>query len=58
VGADLDAVCPSTGDRHKPNWASVNINVDGDTYIDVSCIDCGCSGCMGNRKTLEKEICW
>jgi len=56
--ADDPDVCPD-GTPHTPDWNSVNIQHDGDeVYIDINCLDCGRSGCIGNRPQLEEHISW
>ena len=56
---DPTADCPfSPTGKHEPDWASVVVTYDGDAYIDVSCIHCGNSGCVGTSKTLASNICW
>ena len=44
--------------RHEPDWSTVIIDYDGEAYVDVSCIHCGRSGCVGSAKTLADDICW
>ena len=54
-----DNICPETRLPHNPDWKSVTIEHDGEeVYIDVNCRDCGCSGCIGNSKTLKSDISW
>ena len=56
---DPDDLCPVTQQRHQPDWKSTSVEHDGgETYIDVSCTDCGRSGCVGTTKTLAGGICW
>ena len=43
---------------HEPDWKSISVEVDGDTYVDVNCKHCGMSGCVGNEKTLLADINW
>lgn len=58
VSDDDDDKCPKTGKRHIPDWKSVTVEYDVETYIDINCKDCGRSGCIGNEKTLTEGICW
>ncbi len=56
---DPDDICLETNRRHEPDWSSVSVENDGDeTYIDVSCADCGRSGCIGTAETLSEGISW
>lgn len=57
--ADAD-VCPESGNgKHLPDWASTNIQWDGDQcYVDVNCGNCGASGCIGSSNTLTEGINW
>lgn len=55
---DLDSICPKTNKPHVPDWNTVSISYDVETYIDVACKDCGRSGCVGSSKTLEENIQW
>jgi len=56
---DADDTCPVDGKDHRPNWKSVSIEQDGgETYIDVTCVKCGRSGCVGTTKTLGDGINW
>jgi len=54
--------CPKNtngGHHHEPDWSSVSIEPDGDEmYIDVNCLHCGRSGCVGTKKTLAAGIDW
>jgi hypothetical protein len=54
--------CSSSPDGkgpHIPDWDTISINHDGDeVYIDISCSECGCSGCVGKMSTLEEDINW
>ena len=53
-----DDICPVTGKRHHPDWQSLTVEHDGETYLDVSCVNCGRSGCVGTTKTLGNDINW
>ena len=54
-----DDVCPKTGKTHRPDWKTVSVEPDGDgVYIDVSCADCGLSGCVGTSDYLADRISW
>jgi len=56
----IDDKCPksSTG-THEPDWQSVAISYDGgETYIDINCLYCERSGCLGTSKTLTDNIMW
>ena len=45
--------------QHEPDWKSVSVQEDGDTaYVDISCMKCGCSGCIGQSETLQADINW
>ena len=34
--------------EHEPNWDTLTVSRDGDNvYLDVNCINCGTSGCLG-----------
>lgn len=57
---DEENVCEkSPTGKHEPDWKTVHVEYDGDdTYIDVSCIHCGHSGCIGTSKQLAKNISW
>jgi len=52
--------CSKTQDgKHVPDWKTVHVEVDGDgIYVDVNCIYCGESGCIGTEKTLIEDINW
>jgi hypothetical protein len=52
--------CPETKNgKHVPDWNSITISQDGDElYIDISCEECGQSGCVGNKNTLVAGINW
>lgn len=59
VPPDPDDICPATGERHRVNWSSVYTEGDGgDLYLDVSCADCGRSGCVGNTDMLSGSTTW
>jgi hypothetical protein len=46
-------------DKHCPDWHSVIVQYDGDgCYVDVNCIRCGLSGCVGTHETLLDGIQW
>jgi len=52
-------ICPkSSSGVHTPDWNSVTVTHDGEAYLDVNCVDCGRSGCIGSAKTLEEGISW
>ena len=56
---DEDDTCPShESGEHVPDWSSLNVTHDSETYIDVSCVNCGRSGCVGSAKTLDEGISW
>ena len=45
--------------NHEPDWNSVQVNHEEvETYIDINCIFCGMSGCVGNERTLTNDINW
>lgn len=53
-----DGVCPIHG-NHEPDWTTVVSNYDGhDWYVDVCCIHCGRSGCVGSSTDLNERIQW
>jgi len=59
ISVEDDDYCPESEDgKHEPDWATVSIADDGDTYIDVLCLNCGQSGCVGSSKTLAEGISW
>ncbi len=43
---------------HEPDWGSVSVSYDGETYIDINCRLCGRSGCVGSQSTLADGIDW
>ena len=44
-----EELCPDTGKRHIPDWASVQMTTTHDcSCIDVNCKDCGTSGCVAS----------
>jgi hypothetical protein len=51
-------ICPKTGVVHTPDWSTVTVTHDGEAYIDVNCVNCGRSGCIGSAKTLTEGISW
>lgn len=52
-------VCPSGQGKHEPDWSTVSIDCDGDgTYVDVACMHCGRSGCLGNLQTMLENLQW
>lgn len=54
-----DDWCPKTKDhKHVPDWKSMSITEDGETYVDINCKKCGRSGCVGTTQTLKDNICW
>jgi hypothetical protein len=54
-----DDKCTATGKKHEPDWASVATSGDGqETYVDVTCKDCGRGGCVGTVKHLVEDINW
>lgn len=55
-----DNFCPDSSDHvHAPDWKTVTVESDGDSYyIDVSCKNCGRSGCVGEAKKLIEGISW
>jgi hypothetical protein len=56
---DEDDICPKTRKRHRPDWKTVTTEYDADEiYVDVSCQDCGRSGCVGTSASLAEGICW
>ena len=60
---DLDpddpSICPVDNQPHHPDWKSLTIeHADGGSYLDVSCVKCGRSGCVGQAKTLADGIHW
>lgn len=60
IEPDTDT-CPQGKDadwKHVPDWQSVTVSFDGETYIDINCKNCGRSGCLGTSKTLAENICW
>lgn len=52
--------CFSSPDgKHAPDWESISSEWDGDEeYVDVCCVFCGRSGCLGNVRTLTEHMCW
>lgn len=45
-------------EHHTPDWSSIEIHIEQDgVYFDVTCVDCGCSGCM-HRFDFKDEIQW
>jgi len=57
---EVDEKCNESKDgKHEANWNTVTTDNDGGTvYIDVCCIHCGQSGCIGNDKALQEMISW
>jgi ribosomal protein S27E len=54
-----DDICPTTHRLHRPDLASAHITSDGgESYVDVTCLDCGRSGCLGMLSDLLKDIAW
>ena len=50
---------PAPDKGHEPDWNSLTTEHDGDgLYVDVCCIHCGLSGCVGNERTLTENINW
>jgi hypothetical protein len=60
IANDPDDICPKTLDgKHVPDWSSVTSESDGgEWYVDIPCVACGRSGCVGNQKQLESGITW
>jgi hypothetical protein len=55
----MDEVCEKAEDgKHEPDWNTVSIQHDVDTYVDVNCKHCGQSGCVGNEESLKQDISW
>ena len=54
------SVCTQTEDgNHVPDWQSLSVDHSNEiVYIDVSCLLCGRSGCVGTEKTLAQDINW
>jgi len=45
--------------QHEPDWHTARADSDGDEdYVDVSCLKCNTSGCIGTVETLTDRICW
>lgn len=57
---ELENICSnSENNRHIPDWSTITVTFDGgEYYIDISCKECGASGCIGNQKTLVEGINW
>jgi hypothetical protein len=55
---DEDYCEKSEDNKHEPDWGTVTVQHDVDTYIDVNCKHCGKSGCIGNEETLKQDISW
>jgi hypothetical protein len=56
---DADDICPDNdGKPHQADWGTAHINEDGQWYIDINCMQCGRSGCVGSEKTLSGDIQW
>ena len=54
-----DDACPkSPTKKHEPDWNSTSITCDIDTYVDVNCLHCGRSGCIGKLQNLVDDIMW
>jgi hypothetical protein len=52
-------ICPETGKPHILDWNDLGITSDGgELYLDISCKNCGKSGCVGRIKYLENKITW
>ena len=54
-----DDICPDSHNGvHNPDWNSVIVTYEDDVYIDINCLHCGRSGCLGTSKTLVDSITW
>jgi hypothetical protein len=54
-----DKCSQSETGTHHPDWNTVIIDHDGgEAYVDVNCVYCGRSGCVGTSKTLANGISW
>lgn len=51
--------CPNNEAGHEPDWKSVSVEMDGEqAYVDVACMHCGRSGCVGSVKFLLENLSW
>jgi hypothetical protein len=51
--------CPKSPVGHVPDWSTVAVSEDGgEVYIDVACMHCGRSGCLGTMMTLVENLSW
>ena len=67
---DENEACPeSPCGVHTPDWDSVTVTYwtvtgaptsspSNGSSLDVCCVDCGCTGRIGEVKTLEERISW
>ena len=56
---DNDICKKSPNGKHEPDLSSAHITDDNGTkYLDINCIHCGCSGCIGMINDMIKEINW
>lgn len=47
------------GFGHKVDFYSILVTYDGDeAYVDVNCIQCGRSGCLGTLTALKEGVQW
>ena len=44
--------------EHVIDWNTLHVSDDVERYIDVNCLECGRSGCLGSAKNLEADIQW
>jgi len=52
-------ICPKTeSGEHVIDWNTLHVSDDVERYIDVNCLECGRSGCLGSAKNLEADIQW
>lgn len=49
-------ICKVTGENHQPDWNSIVVDFEGEAYIDIRCINCGTSGCIGRECTGETGL--
>jgi hypothetical protein len=57
---EMDDICPDSHDgHHSPDWKTTIWTNDGDeSYVDVNCVHCGRSGCVGQAGLLAEGINW
>lgn len=64
TGVRSGTVCPSTGDRHIPEWMTISLMYGSGSSnntierIDILCANCKRTGCVGSTSELEETIEW